>query len=232
MNSPLKSSLVPKLSSSKSWTHEIHSNRTISKRFKVRICNSKPQIFHLHDEVQNSCRFRRHRRRCSHRHLLCPANRNCQQGRWHRWWRSCRWRFDTICFLANFDTKTMQNLSFSFQIHQILFEIFQVSLSARSFLAPLVGLVWWLLLMVGRLWILTRKKQILHQKCENLYQNVVPQGNSRTCVACALGTLNDGLSVAFATGSIMGFMVVGFGLLGWRKHRKKFKVSILKLLEN
>ena len=36
---------------------------------------------------------------------------------------------------------------------------------------------------------------------------VATDGNSRTCVACALGTLNDGLSVAFATGSIMGFMV-------------------------
>ena len=39
-------------------------------------------------------------------------------------------------------------------------------------------------------------------------------GNSRTCVACAKGTLNDGLKVAFMSGSIMGFIVVGLGLLG------------------
>merc|ERR1719502_596121 len=39
-------------------------------------------------------------------------------------------------------------------------------------------------------------------------------GNVRTTVACTAGTLNDGLQVAFTTGSVMGFMVVGLGLTG------------------
>merc|ERR1712176_1503156 len=39
-------------------------------------------------------------------------------------------------------------------------------------------------------------------------------GNVRTTVACAKGSLNNGLKVAFTTGSIMGFTVVGLGLLG------------------
>merc|ERR1712176_1650862 len=33
-------------------------------------------------------------------------------------------------------------------------------------------------------------------------------------VACTKGSLNNGLTVAFTTGSIMGFTVVGLGLLG------------------
>ncbi|MCG5053062.1 MAG: sodium-translocating pyrophosphatase [Myxococcales bacterium] len=43
--------------------------------------------------------------------------------------------------------------------------------------------------------------------------NVAVQGNTRTANACDR-TLNEGLRVAFATGSVMGFVVVGFGLLG------------------
>jgi len=43
---------------------------------------------------------------------------------------------------------------------------------------------------------------------------VATDGNSRTTIACATGTLNDGLSVAFSTGAIMGFLVVGLGLFG------------------
>jgi len=39
-------------------------------------------------------------------------------------------------------------------------------------------------------------------------------GNVRTTVACTNGTLNDGLKVAFTTGTVMGFMVVGLGLFG------------------
>jgi inorganic pyrophosphatase len=43
---------------------------------------------------------------------------------------------------------------------------------------------------------------------------VATDGNSRTTIACATGTLNDGLTVAFSTGAIMGFLVVGLGLFG------------------
>ncbi|KAK3241829.1 hypothetical protein CYMTET_48437 [Cymbomonas tetramitiformis] len=43
---------------------------------------------------------------------------------------------------------------------------------------------------------------------------VATDGNVRTTVACTAGSLNDGLTVAFTTGSIMGFTVVGLGLLG------------------
>eukprot|EP00241_Pyramimonas_parkeae_P003347 CAMPEP_0114247320 /NCGR_PEP_ID=MMETSP0058-20121206/12959_1 /TAXON_ID=36894 /ORGANISM="Pyramimonas parkeae, CCMP726" /LENGTH=753 /DNA_ID=CAMNT_0001360617 /DNA_START=75 /DNA_END=2336 /DNA_ORIENTATION=+ len=43
---------------------------------------------------------------------------------------------------------------------------------------------------------------------------VATDGNVRTTVACTAGTLNDGLKVAFATGAIMGFTVVGLGLGG------------------
>jgi H(+)-translocating pyrophosphatase len=43
---------------------------------------------------------------------------------------------------------------------------------------------------------------------------VATDGNVRTTVACAEGTLNNGLKVAFTTGSIMGFTVVGLGLFG------------------
>jgi len=39
-------------------------------------------------------------------------------------------------------------------------------------------------------------------------------GNVRTTVACKESTLNKGLGVAFMTGSIMGFTVVGLGLFG------------------
>merc|ERR1719165_61754 len=43
---------------------------------------------------------------------------------------------------------------------------------------------------------------------------VATDGNVRTTVACTKGSLNDGLTVAFTTGSIMGFTVVGLGLFG------------------
>merc|ERR1719440_2603886 len=43
---------------------------------------------------------------------------------------------------------------------------------------------------------------------------VATDGNVRTTVACTKGSLNDGLIVAFTTGSIMGFTVVGLGLFG------------------
>jgi K(+)-stimulated pyrophosphate-energized sodium pump len=50
---------------------------------------------------------------------------------------------------------------------------------------------------------------------------VATDGNAKTTVACAgdknlnrKGTLNDGLSVAFTTGAVMGFAVVGLGLAG------------------
>lgn len=39
-------------------------------------------------------------------------------------------------------------------------------------------------------------------------------GNVRTSVACASGTLNDGLTTAFTAGAVMGFTVVGLGLFG------------------
>jgi H(+)-translocating pyrophosphatase len=39
-------------------------------------------------------------------------------------------------------------------------------------------------------------------------------GNVRTTVACTEGTLNDGLRVAFTSGAVMGFTVVGLGMLG------------------
>jgi H(+)-translocating pyrophosphatase len=43
---------------------------------------------------------------------------------------------------------------------------------------------------------------------------VATDGNSRTTAACTEGTLNDGLKVAFTTGAMMGFTVVGLGLFG------------------
>ena len=43
---------------------------------------------------------------------------------------------------------------------------------------------------------------------------VATRGNVRTTVACTAGTLNDGLRVAFTTGTVMGFLVVGLGLAG------------------
>jgi len=43
---------------------------------------------------------------------------------------------------------------------------------------------------------------------------VATDGNSRTTAACASGTLNDGLTVAFTAGAVMGFTVVGLGLFG------------------
>jgi inorganic pyrophosphatase len=47
-----------------------------------------------------------------------------------------------------------------------------------------------------------------------LGMSVATSGNVRTTVACTTGTLNDGLTVAFTTGTVMGFMVVGLGLAG------------------
>merc|ERR1719247_4022389 len=47
-----------------------------------------------------------------------------------------------------------------------------------------------------------------------LGMSVATSGNVRTTVACTDGTLNDGLKVAFTTGTVMGFMVVGLGLAG------------------
>jgi inorganic pyrophosphatase len=47
-----------------------------------------------------------------------------------------------------------------------------------------------------------------------LGMSVATSGNVRTTVACTEGTLNDGLQVAFTTGTVMGFMVVGLGLAG------------------
>jgi Na+/H+-translocating membrane pyrophosphatase len=50
---------------------------------------------------------------------------------------------------------------------------------------------------------------------------VATDGNAKTTTACAgnkalgkKGTLNDGLTVAFTTGAVMGFAVVGLGLTG------------------
>jgi len=43
---------------------------------------------------------------------------------------------------------------------------------------------------------------------------VATDANVRTTVACATGTLNDGLRVAFMAGSVMGFIVVALGLGG------------------
>ncbi|KAL1514635.1 hypothetical protein AB1Y20_003728 [Prymnesium parvum] len=48
---------------------------------------------------------------------------------------------------------------------------------------------------------------------------VATDGNAKTTAACKgtadkKGTLNDGLTVAFTTGAVMGFAVVGLGLLG------------------
>ena len=68
---------------------------------------------------------------------------------------------------------------------------------------------------------------------------VATDGNTRTTAACAgkevkdsqgkvtggTGSLNDGLRVAFKAGSVMGFVVVGLGLVGlaasasWRRTR-------------
>jgi inorganic pyrophosphatase len=47
-----------------------------------------------------------------------------------------------------------------------------------------------------------------------LGMSVATSGNVRTTVACTEGSLNDGLKVAFTTGTVMGFMVVGLGLAG------------------
>merc|ERR1719460_533817 len=47
-----------------------------------------------------------------------------------------------------------------------------------------------------------------------LGMSVATSGNVRTTVACTEGSLNDGLTVAFTTGTVMGFMVVGLGLMG------------------
>jgi len=44
---------------------------------------------------------------------------------------------------------------------------------------------------------------------------VATDGNVRTTVACAKGTLNDGLRVAFMAGSAMGFGVVGLASVGF-----------------
>merc|ERR1719201_1467611 len=43
---------------------------------------------------------------------------------------------------------------------------------------------------------------------------VATDGNVRTTVACAKGSLNKGLQVAFTAGAVMGFTVVGLGLFG------------------
>jgi len=43
---------------------------------------------------------------------------------------------------------------------------------------------------------------------------VATEGNVRTTVACARGTLNDGLQVAFTAGAAMGFGVVGLAAVG------------------
>jgi len=43
---------------------------------------------------------------------------------------------------------------------------------------------------------------------------VATDGNARTTAACASGSLNDGLTVAFTAGAVMGFTVVGLGLCG------------------
>lgn len=43
---------------------------------------------------------------------------------------------------------------------------------------------------------------------------VATDGNVRTTVACTEGSLDDGLRVAFTAGAVMGFSVVGLGLLG------------------
>merc|ERR1719284_847170 len=44
---------------------------------------------------------------------------------------------------------------------------------------------------------------------------VATDGNVRTTVACAQGTLNEGLRVAFTAGSAMGFGVVGLASVGF-----------------
>lgn len=42
---------------------------------------------------------------------------------------------------------------------------------------------------------------------------VATMANVRTCKACT-HSLNDGLQIAFKSGSVMGLTVVGLGLLG------------------
>jgi inorganic pyrophosphatase len=44
--------------------------------------------------------------------------------------------------------------------------------------------------------------------------SIATEGNVRTAVACASGTMNDGLRTAYTAGSVMGFTVVGLGLGG------------------
>jgi len=44
--------------------------------------------------------------------------------------------------------------------------------------------------------------------------SIATEGNVRTAVACAKGSLNDGLRTAYTAGSVMGFTVVGLGLGG------------------
>lgn len=44
--------------------------------------------------------------------------------------------------------------------------------------------------------------------------SVATLGNVRTTVACATGSMNDGLKSAFQSGAVMGFTVVGLGLSG------------------
>jgi Na+/H+-translocating membrane pyrophosphatase len=55
--------------------------------------------------------------------------------------------------------------------------------------------------------------------------SVATDGNVRTTVACAEGTLNDGLRVAFKTGAAMGFGVVGLAMVG-------FSVMLLLMTPN
>jgi inorganic pyrophosphatase len=44
--------------------------------------------------------------------------------------------------------------------------------------------------------------------------SIATEGNVRTAVACAEGSMNDGLQTAYIAGSVMGFTVVGLGLGG------------------
>merc|ERR1712137_1472692 len=64
---------------------------------------------------------------------------------------------------------------------------------------------------------------------------VATDGNVRTTVACAEGSLNSGLRVAFTTGSIMGFTVVGLGLAGlgslfWLMNVQRTPAQTMQLL--
>eukprot|EP00392_Amoebophrya_sp_AT5.2_P000519 g520.t1 len=68
-----------------------------------------------------------------------------------------------------------------------------------------------------------------------LGMSIATEGNVRTAVACASGTMNDGLQTAFTSGSVMGFTVVGLGLSGlslmfWIQTLDRTEVAVMEIL--